>query len=293
MIKMKKVSVLLPSNTNSTYDYLSPSSLELGTLVSVPFRNKEMKGIVWYDSSEDIPFEKLKKVKKVFNEIKLEKKLISFLDFFYKYNLVPISKLFKLVIPQDKSIEEISEKSDLGINTNIPSESSLKLTELQQNAANILKNSVKKNTFERFLIDGVTGSGKTEVYFEAVNEVVKKGNQVLILLPEISLVDSLVERVTERFGFEPYVWHSETKVAKKKKIWKDIYNGKAQLVIGARSSLFLPFKNLDLIIVDEEHDISYKQQDQIIYNARDMAIARGSFENSTTVLVSATPSLES
>ena len=82
-------------------------------------------------------------------------------------------------------------------------------------------------------------------------------------------------------------------VAKKKKIWKDIYNGKAQLVIGARSSLFLPFKNLDLIIVDEEHDISYKQQDQIIYNARDMAIARGSFENSTTVLVSATPSLES
>ena len=85
MIKMKKVSVLLPSNTNSTYDYLSPSSLELGTLVSVPFRNKEMKGIVWYDSSEDIPFEKLKKVKKVFNEIKLEKKLISFLDFFYKY----------------------------------------------------------------------------------------------------------------------------------------------------------------------------------------------------------------
>ena len=293
MIKMKKVSVLLPSNTNSTYDYLSPSSLELGTLVSVPFRNKEMKGIVWYDSSEDIPFEKLKKVKKVFNGIKLEKKLISFLDFFYKYNLVPISKLFKLVIPQDKSIEEISEKSYLGINTNIPSESSLKLTELQQNAANILKNSVKKNTFERFLIDGVTGSGKTEVYFEAVNEVVKKGNQVLILLPEISLVDSLVERVTERFGFEPYVWHSETKVAKKKKIWKDIYNGKAQLVIGARSSLFLPFKNLDLIIVDEEHDISYKQQDQIIYNARDMAIARGSFENSTTVLVSATPSLES
>ena len=120
-----------------------------------------------------------------------------------------------MVIPQDKSIEEISEKSDLGINTNIPSESSLKLTELQQNAANILKNSVKKNTFERFLIDGVTGSGKTEVYFEAVNEVVKKGNQVLILLPEISLVDSLVERVTERFGFEPYVWHSETKVAKK------------------------------------------------------------------------------
>ena len=146
-----------------------------------------MKGIVWYDSCEDIPFEKLKKVKKIFNVIKLEKKLISFLDFFYKYNLVPISKLFKLVIPQDKSIEEISEKSDLGINTNIPSESSLKLTELQQNAANILKNSVKKNTFERFLIDGVTGSGKTEVYFEAVNEVVKKGNQVLILLPEISL----------------------------------------------------------------------------------------------------------
>ena len=120
-----------------------------------------------------------------------------------------------MVIPQDQSIEEISEVSDLGNNTNIPSETSLKLTELQQDAANILQNSVKKNTFERFLIDGVTGSGKTEVYFEAVNEVIKKGNQTLILLPEISLVNSLVERVTERFGFEPYVWHSETKASKK------------------------------------------------------------------------------
>ena len=114
MIEMKKVSVLLPANTNSTYDYLSLDPLELGTLVSVPFRNKEMKGIVWHDSLEEIPSEKLKKITKVHEEFKLEKRLISFLDFFHNYNLVPISKLFKLVIPQDKLIEEssISNSSD-------------------------------------------------------------------------------------------------------------------------------------------------------------------------------------
>jgi len=291
MIKMKKVSVLLPVNTNSTYDYLSLDPLELGTLVSVPFRNKEMKGIVWHDSLEEIPSEKLKKITKVHEEFKLEKRLISFLDFFHKYNLVPISKLFKLVIPQDKLIEEsnISNTSD---NLALPSETSLKLTELQEEVAKRVIDSVKKEKFDRFLVDGVTGSGKTEIYFEAVNEVLKKGNQVLILLPEISLVDSLVNRIHKRFGFKPHVWHSETKSSRKKEAWKDIYSGKAKIIVGARSSLFLPFKSLNLIIVDEEHDTTYKQQDQIIYNARDMAIARGSFENSTVILVSATPSLE-
>ena len=138
-----------------------------------------MKGIVWHDSLEEIPSEKLKKITKVHEEFKLEKRLISFLDFFHNYNLVPISKLFKLVIPQDKLIEEssISNSSD---NFALPSETSLKLTELQEEVAKRVIDSVKKEKFERFLVDGVTGSGKTEIYFEAVNEVLKKGNQALI-----------------------------------------------------------------------------------------------------------------
>ena len=196
---MKKISVILPSNTNSTYDYLSPCSLELGSIVSIPFRNKEMIGIVWYDSNENIPFKKLKKITKVFHEIKFDKKFLSFLEFFRQYNLVSTGKMFKLVIPQNKLIS-----------------------------------SVKKSEFKRFLIDGVTGSGKTEIYFEAVNQVIKKGNQALILLPEISLVDTLVNRVHRRFGFEPSVWHSNTSPSKKKEIWKNVFNGNENLVIGAR-----------------------------------------------------------
>ena len=293
MIKMKKISVLLPSNTNSTYDYLSPCSLELGSIVSIPFRNKEMIGIVWYDSNENIPFKKLKKITKVFHEIKFDKKFLSFLEFFRQYNLVSTGKIFKLVIPQNKLINEISDWDANKKETFLSSETKLKLTEFQNDFASKLINSVKKSEFKRFLIDGVTGSGKTEIYFEAVNQVIKKGNQALILLPEISLVDTLVNRVHRRFGFEPSVWHSNTSPSKKKEIWKNVFNGNENLVIGARSSLFLPFKNLNLIVVDEEHDTTYKQQEQIIYNARDMAIARCSFENATVALVSATPSMES
>jgi len=107
MIKMKKISVLLPSNTNSTYDYLSPCSLELGSIVSIPFRNKEMIGIVWYDSNENIPFKKLKKITKVFHEIKFDKKFLSFLEFFRQYNLVSTGKMFKLVIPQKGQVSDL------------------------------------------------------------------------------------------------------------------------------------------------------------------------------------------
>ena len=293
MIKMKKISVLLPSNTNSTYDYLSPYPLELGSIVSIPFRNKETIGIVWYDSNVNIPFEKLKKITKVFQEIKFDKNFLSFLEFFRQYNLAPTGKIFKLVIPQDKLINEISDWNFSNKETVISSETKLKLTDSQNDFASKLINSVKKSEFKRFLIDGVTGSGKTEIYFEAVNQVIKRGSQALILLPEISLVNSLVDRVYKRFGFEPSVWHSKTSPSKKKEIWKNVFSGNENLVIGARSSLFLPFKNLNLIVVDEEHDTTYKQQEQIIYNARDMAIARCSFENATAALVSATPSMES
>ena len=167
------------------------------------------------------------------------------------------------------------------------------LNKHQTKAANNIINSIKNNKFERFLIDGVTGSGKTEVYFEAVEEALKENKQSLILLPEISLTDSLFDRIKVRFGFEPSMWHSNLSKKKRRDIWQDIYHGNSKLIIGARSSLFLPFKNIGLIVVDEEHDHSYKQQEGIIYHARDMAISLASFEKIPVVMVSATPSLES
>jgi len=141
-------------------------------------------------------------------------------------------------------------------------------------------------------LQGVTGSGKTIVYFERIKEILKTNQQVLILLPEIFLTNQFKDRFEEFFGFTPSIWHSKIGIKSKRKIWQGIINNNLKLVIGARSALLLPFKNLGLIVLDEEHDPSYKQDEGIIYHARDMAIARASFENIPIHLVSAVPSLE-
>ena len=124
------------------------------------------------------------------------------------------------------------------------------------------------------MLEGVTGSGKTEVFFKSIDFILKSDLQVLILLPEISLTPQIEKRFIKHFGFPPDIWHSKISESKKRKIWQNCFLGKAKIIIGARSSLFLPYKNLGLIIVDEEHDNSYKQEDGVRYHARDMAIVR-------------------
>ncbi|AHA28367.1 primosomal protein N' [Candidatus Liberibacter americanus] len=150
-----------------------------------------------------------------------------------------------------------------------------------------------RDVFSVSLIDGVTGSGKTEVYLEVIAEVLRSGKQVLILLPEISLVASIVERFKNRFGTSPAEWSSSLSLSVREKIYRNIAKGTISAVVGVRSALFLPFKRLGIIVVDEEHDISYKQEDRILYNARDMSVVRGKIEKFPIVLVSATPSIES
>jgi primosomal protein N' (replication factor Y) (superfamily II helicase) len=142
------------------------------------------------------------------------------------------------------------------------------------------------------LLDGVTGSGKTEVYFEAVAEAIKQGKQVLILLPEISLSAQFLERFERRFGVAPALWHSEVPAGQRRATWSGVAEGKTKVVVGARSALFLPYADLGLIVVDEEHDASYKQEEGVMYHARDMAIVRARLGGFAVVLVSATPSLE-
>ena len=142
------------------------------------------------------------------------------------------------------------------------------------------------------LLDGVPGSGKTEVYFEAAARALALGRQVLVMLPEIALSAQWLNRFQVRFGTEPALWHSELTPARRRDTWRAVADGRARVVVGARSALFLPFNELGLIVVDEEHDGSYKQQEGVIYNARDMAVARARFEDIPAVLVSATPSLE-
>ena len=131
-------------------------------------------------------------------------------------------------------------------------------------------------TFNTTLLRGVTGSGKTEVYLEAVANCLAAGQQALVLLPEIALTSEFILRVEDRFGAKPAEWHSGVTMTERRRTWKMAAQGGLQLVVGARSSLFLPFRSLGLIVVDEEHDSSYKQEDGVLYNARDMAVLRAS-----------------
>ena len=174
-----------------------------------------------------------------------------------------------------------------------PGYSGKDLTEDQAKSSATLRAAVATRAYGTTLLKGVTGSGKTEVYLEAVAECLKQGRQALVLLPEIALTAEFLTRVEQRFGALPAEWHSGVTVTERRRVWKMVGQGNAQLVVGARSSLFLPFRDLGLVVVDEEHDTSYKQEDGVLYNARDMAVLRASICQAQVILASATPSLES
>nr|WP_321455353.1 primosomal protein N' [uncultured Cohaesibacter sp.] len=167
------------------------------------------------------------------------------------------------------------------------------LSDLQTKAAEEIRQIVKAQQFEVILLDGVTGSGKTEVYFEGVAEAIRSGKQVLIMVPEIALTDAFLSRFESRFGVRPGEWHSGQAQRYKNLVWRGVATGEVQVVVGARSSLMLPFRDLGLIVVDEEHDGAYKQEDRVIYNARDMSVVRGHLSGFPVILASATPSVES
>ena len=167
------------------------------------------------------------------------------------------------------------------------------LSEAQETAAEAMRSAVRSAAFEPIVLDGVTGSGKTETYFEAVAEALKFGRQVLVLLPEISLTQPFLKRFAARFGVEPATWHSGMKQSQRRRVWRGVAEGRVQVVAGARSALFLPFANPGLIVVDEAHEVSFKQEDGVRYHARDVAVMRGKFESFPVVLASATPALES
>jgi primosomal protein N' (replication factor Y) len=174
-----------------------------------------------------------------------------------------------------------------------PSYAKPALEAAQQEAAGILIERVKSHDFSVTLLEGVTGSGKTEVYFEAVAAALEAGRQSLILMPEIALTAQFLDRFAARFGARPGEWHSGVSERKRARLWRAVALGDAKVIAGARSALFLPFTDLALIVVDEEHEAAYKQEDGVPYHARDMAVVRGQIEKSAVILSSATPSIES
>ncbi|WBU62968.1 primosomal protein N' [Paracoccus aerodenitrificans] len=163
----------------------------------------------------------------------------------------------------------------------------------QAEAAGSLRRAVASGSYGTTLLRGVTGSGKTEIYLEAVAEALRTGRQALVLLPEIALSAEFLDRVEARFGARPGEWHSGVSRSERRRLWHMAGQGEVSLIVGARSALFLPFRDLGLIVVDEEHDSSYKQEDTVYYSARDMAVLRGAVASAQVVLASATPSLES
>jgi len=284
-----KVPVLIPKifNYPFTYEAGSLGELKIGEFVTVPFGKNEEIGVIW-DKIQ--PTEKKIKIKKItgkISNISIDKNLIKFINWFSMYNLVSKGMVLKMCLGDKKNILKIEEIKKEKI---IFKKNSYILNKEQKNSLELLRSF--DNNFNVSVLQGITGSGKTLVYFERIKDVIKKNEQALILLPEIFLTNQFKERCVEYFGFEPEVWHSKITPKNKRIIWQKIIKNKTNLIIGARSSLLLPFKKLGIIVVDEEHDSSYKQDEGLIYNARDMAISRASFENIPINLVTSIPSLE-
>ena len=285
-----KVPILLPNIFNYPFTYETNLKLKLGDYVEVPFGKSKVVGVVWdeFEKNKNKKY-KIKQVIKKFKIPSLKKNTINFLNWFALYNMIPKGMALKLVLLSSKAIEELPRKKyeDFSYKTKIR-----KFDLNLEQRENLTKMNLKNKKFKVHVLQGVTGSGKTLVYFEALKKILESGSQGLILLPEIGLTGQFEKKFIEFFGFKPAIWHSGITKKNREIIWSGISNQKIKVVIGARSSLFLPFKNLGLIVVDEEHDQSYKQDEGIIYNARDMAISRALFENIPVNLITAVPSLE-
>lgn len=290
------VQVLLPNHLPQAFDYAVPADMqvELGDHVLVNFAGRQMIGVVWnltHDPALALKLDKIKPLVQKINSLPpMSQEMLGLIEWTAWYYSAPLGAVLKMALPLSvKAVEQIYKIKlpDAGK----PEPALAELNEHQQKAADELCEQLGGG-YQVSLLDGVTGSGKTEVYFAAVAKAIKAGKQVMILLPEIGLSVQWLERFEKRFGFMPEVWHSNITPARKRNSYVQLARGEASVVVGARSALFLPMKGLSLIVVDEEHDGSYKQEEGVMYQARDTAIMRGKKENVPVVLATATPSLE-
>lgn len=276
---MKIAKVIIPKLKLFPLDYESIEDLSIGSAVIVSFRNEDIIGIVL--SLKDKSDIKNIKPIKVKLDWQVSENFLKFLQMAARYYFCEIGSILKMVLPVNlvgidpKELTQSFEKINL-----------IELSPEQ-------KDTLSKIGNQTTLLHGQTGSGKTEIYFHKIMEVIAKGQQALFMLPEIALSRQMIRRFEERFGEKAVIWNASVAKSRKQRILRSIINGDVKIIIGTRSALFLPYKNLGLIVVDEEHDSSYKQEEQLPYNARDMAVLRGSICNIAVILGSATPSLES
>jgi len=279
------VIVAKPFDQVFTYE-AEDNKLKLGQLVIIPFGKIMEVGII-IEIDVTKPDYKIKKINKILSGIQFNEINLKFLKWVSDYTLAPRGSVLKL-FTINKDI--ISYQRD----DKILNEPSFKSTILNDEQNKVKEDIIKiqKSSNKPVVLEGVTGSGKTEVYFDLIESEIKKSKQILIMVPEISLTPQLENRFKERFGIDINIWHSKITPKRRKEIWHKCYEGEPLVVIGARSSLFLPFNNLGLTVIDEEHDSSYKQEDNIRYQARDLAVVKANFEKNKLILASATPSLE-
>lgn len=283
-----KYSIVVTRDLNDSYTYCYDQKLDIGQLVSVDFRNSCTVGVVVDNVGSGFDG-KIKKIALVL-PYKISEAYVKFAQFVSDYNLIRIGTIYNMIVPFSTDAILVPEKS-------------IKVSKITQKSAVILNDEQKsavskilkyKGQFKTILLYGITGSGKTEVFLEAAKGIINFASviQILILVPEIALSNELAKKVAERLGCEVYIWHNTIAKSKKLNIWKKAINGEQMVIVGARSALFIPFSKLGMIIIDEEHDMSFKQSETAIYNARDMAIYLGYTLNVPVILSSATPSIE-
>jgi len=278
---MRIIRVLLPKYRLFPLDYIDNSLCNIGDIVHVPFKKEILQGIVWEVDIDS----NIKQLKHIIDKTtyQISKDLITLIKKTSEYYMSDLGSVAKMVLPVALKEETSSVQIKSNLTTSLP-----KLFKEQQEALNTIEQYGNSTT----LLHGVTGSGKTEVYFHLIYNKLKENKQVLVLIPEIALTNQIISRFIERFGFTPAIWHSSVTKSKKQEILTGIIKNEIKIIVGVRSSLYLPYVNLGLIVVDEEHDTSYKQDDLVLYNARDMAVLKGNILNIPIVLSTASPAIE-
>ncbi len=302
MIDLLYINLIGLFNRSFCYINDAEKKAKIGDLIEVEFNRRKMYGICIKQQQldkqelieqEGIALEKLKTITNIAYSNICSANFIKFLQQVAEYNMIPLGNVLEMALPamlfkhpkttkKANEIEPISSNSDIVLNI----EQSQAVYHILQNITN----------FMVFLINGVTGSGKTQVYLSVIKKILfelESDSQILILMPEISLTPAVSEGIKKKFGINIAKWHSSMTPAQKRETLKGIVGGTSKIIVGARSAIFLPYKNLKMIIVDEEHDYSYKQDESPVYHGRDMAILRASIENIPIILASATPSVES
>lgn len=288
------VSILPATGIDRCYSYAVPEGMDApkGAYVRISLGRQEAAGVVWDDVPDaKLSVKKLKEITEIFDAPLLSAPMRRYIEKVAQWTMSPKGAILKMVVPSVKLLEPPKKPLDY-ICRAVTYAHGITLSDAQEKAAAHTRDIVRRQVYQAVLVDGVTGAGKTEVFFEAVAQALSDDRQVLIMMPEIALTGGFVERFEAHFGAKAAIWHSHMTPKQRRTVWQGVARGQTKAVIGARSSLFLPYADLGLIVVDEEHDPSYKQEDNVVYHARDMAILRGHAMDHPVILASATPSLE-